>query len=108
MPRKYIRKNLRCQFDPEDLQKAIREVNKGASIRTAAKKFNVPASTLGKHYKAPGNKVGGGRKQEVSKEDEATLSKYLETCATHGEGLTKQETLNLVKEFLDFNKRKTR
>lgn len=108
MPRKYIKKNIRCQFDPENMRKAIIEVKRGVSIRAAAKKFNVPFSTLGKHYKNPDTKIGGGRKQEISSDDETALSKYLETCAVHGEGLTKSETLNLVKEFLDFNKLKTR
>lgn len=108
MPRKYIKKYIRCQFDPENMKKAIAEVKKGVSIRTAAKKFEVPPSTLGKHYKNPEDKIGAGRKQEIPKEEEAALSKYLETCATHGEGLTKSETLNLVKEFLDYSKLKTR
>ena len=34
-------------------------------------------------------------------------AKYLEVCAVHGEGLTGQETLGLVTEFLDHSKLKT-
>lgn len=108
MPRTYIKKNIRCKFDPENMKKAILEVKKGVPIRTAAAKFDVPSSTLGKHYKDPGKKIGAGRKQEISEEDEAALAKYLEVCSVHGEGLTRQEMLELVKEFLDNCKIKTR
>ena len=86
MPRTGKNRNIRCKFDAEDMRKAILEVKKEVAIRAAAAKFNVPASTLGKHYKDPERKFGGGRKQEIPEEDEAALAKYLEVCAVLAKG----------------------
>lgn len=108
MPRNYKTKHVRCKFHPEDMKKAIIEVRKGVPIRTAASKFGVPASTLGKHYKNPENQLGGGRKQEISVENETALAKYLQVCAIHGEGLTRQEVLGLVQEYVRDTKLNTR
>jgi len=47
MPRKYIRKTTKGSWSTEDLVRAINVVtNKEMSMRKAAKKFNIPYSTL--------------------------------------------------------------
>ncbi|KAJ8878888.1 hypothetical protein PR048_019487 [Dryococelus australis] len=85
------------------------KVKKGVDIKAAAAaKFIVPVSTLGKHYKDSERKIGGGRKQEISEEFETDMAKYKEVCAVYGEGITRSETLELVKEYVEHSKWKTR
>nr|CAD7262465.1 unnamed protein product [Timema shepardi] len=52
--------------------------------------------------------VGGGRKPELSYKDEEDLAQYLRVCVLRGEGLTQNETIQLVTEFVCQEKIETR
>lgn len=100
MPRRYIKKGLRLTYDPNKMKQAAAAVRKGLTLRAAAERYEVPFGTLCKFYKKDeGTDIGGGRKPELSASDERDLAKYLRVCAIHGEGLTRSETLQLVKDF---------
>ena len=45
MPRTYVRKTL-TKYTDEDVKKALEEVNRGCSVRSAAEKYNIPQATL--------------------------------------------------------------
>lgn len=100
MPRNYQKRGIRCSYDPARMSEAAAAVRRGIPLRLAAQQYEVPFGTLCKHYKEETVKLGGGRKPELSNDDETTLAEYLRVCALHGEGLTKNETLVLVKDYV--------
>nr|CAD7573146.1 unnamed protein product [Timema californicum] len=78
----------------------------GLTLRIAAECYGVPFGTLCK--KASDAKVGGDRKPELSYKDEEDLAQYLRVCVLRGEGLTQNETIQLVTEFVCQEKIETR
>lgn len=110
MPRKYVNKGLRLTYEKNEMIEATDAVQKGLTLRAAAQRYGVPFGTLCKFYKKSNDvsSLGGGRKPELSATDEQDLAKYLLVCALHGEGLTRSETLQLVKDFVQTENIKTR
>ncbi|KAF2879545.1 hypothetical protein ILUMI_26629 [Ignelater luminosus] len=101
MPGKCTKQKQRVKYNKESMKKAIDAVNiHGYSLRAAASKFHVPLSTLGKHYKNKELKIGAGRKTELSKEEECTLTLFLLDSEVMQCGYTKKEFLNIVQEYI--------
>ena len=51
MPSKYTRTTCRGQWSAEALQAALAAVKSGMHLREAAKKFEIPPTTLHRHHK---------------------------------------------------------
>lgn len=83
MPRTYIKKTA-PKYTPENLENARIEVEKGASVYAAAKKFNIPYETLRRWYEHPPSHQGAGRGTVLSKEEEKYIVSALQYTAKYG------------------------
>jgi hypothetical protein len=94
----------------EDMNKAVDAVRNGLmSYRQAALAYEVPKTTL--ELKARGwkgrpsteNSKTLGKSTTLSNTEEEKLSKFLKIMSTWGFGLSKQELLNVVQEYIQKN-----
>lgn len=81
--------NHRVTYSSEAIPKALTTVNnQRLTLKLASQTYEVPLSTLGKHYKEERIiKIKGSRKSALSAEDEAAIATYLQTLRSCGEGL---------------------
>jgi hypothetical protein len=77
MPRNYIKKNSNKKYNESNFQLALESVEKGCSIRAAAKDFSVPYTTLNSHVNNGILYDRVGRPTKFSEEEE----NYLEQTA---------------------------
>lgn len=94
----------------EDMNEAIIAIeNKTMSVRRAAMHFKVPKSTLllksrGWKGRQPTlNSKSGGQKITLPASEEEKLAKLMKTMSKWGFGLSKQELLNVVQEYVQKN-----
>jgi len=73
MPRKYIKKNSYKKYSESNFQLAIESVEKGSSIRDAAKQFFVPFTTLNAHINHEILYSRSGRPTKFNQEEENNL-----------------------------------
>ncbi|CAK1591939.1 unnamed protein product [Parnassius mnemosyne] len=105
MPRKYIKKKV--QKYSQDVEKAVQEVNQGiSSIYGAAKKYSIPTTTLFDKVKL--NHIQNiGRPQAIPFQQEEELANGLRIMAKWGFGLSRNETLDVVTDYVAKNNLKT-
>lgn len=87
-------KGIYNKYSQEALAKAINAVNEGISVRTAAKEFGVPRSTLKDHAKGK-SKIGvkAGRKRCIPEEVENAVVDKVIAAAQAGFPITKRQFL---------------
>lgn len=111
MVRNYVRKSDRGKsYSKEDLANAIRELEEGlVTLHGAAKKYNIPKSTLHDHAKGThGTKSQTlGRDLAISLKHEQVLANGLKTLEKWGFGLSRKEVLFIVAEYVTKNNIKT-
>ena len=104
MPRNY-KKKKHMKYSAEDLTAAIEEVRSGTlSLYSAAKKYNVPQTTLFGQVKGTHGRKAG-RPSRLTEEEESTI---VETCLIFSEwgyGLGKKEILSIIHDYLVTNKK---
>lgn len=84
----------------DKMDKAIKAVTDGMSIRQAAEEFNVPKSTLGDRIS--GRTLHGaksGRSKYLTDEEEDILVKFLLKCAAIGYPRSRNEVIAMVQRF---------
>lgn len=84
------------------MDKAIKAVTDGMSIRQAAEEFNLPKSTLGDRIS--GRTMHGaksGRPKYLTDEEEDILVKFLLKCASIGYPRSRNEVIAMVQRFCD-------
>ena len=101
MPRNYEKKK-HMKYSAEDLTAAIEEVRSGTlSLYSAAKKYNIPQTTLFGQVKG----THGRKASRLTEEEESTI---VETCLIFSEwgyGLGKKEILSIIHDYLVTNKK---
>lgn len=106
MPRTYKKKKIR-KYTAEDVEKAINEVkNEKVSIYAAAIKYNIPTTTLFDKVKE-NHCLNIGRPLAIPLEQEQKLANGLRIMEKWGFGLSRQETLELVKDYVEKNNLET-
>lgn len=80
----------------EDL---VAAVNSGFDSKSAAKKYNVPASTIRRHRRNPSLKVGAGRPAYLSIDEEAHFVSILKLLPEYGFHVTKNIALDLANDY---------
>lgn len=87
-------------WNPEDMKTALAAVSSGSKIKTAARNFNVPESSLrdrmrlGEDYNPP-----MGRKTTFTDEEEKEICEYVKLSAKKFYGITQQQLRKLVYDF---------
>ncbi|CAH2097657.1 unnamed protein product [Euphydryas editha] len=96
---KSVQKKKRL-WNPEKMRTALEAIRNGSKIKTAAKNFNVPESTirdrlkLGEDYNPP-----MGRKATFKKEEEEELVAFITLMAKKFYGITQQQLRKLAYDF---------
>ena len=108
MPRRYEKvsgPSRRQKYGAEQLEAALKDAKSGkSSLRSAARKYSVPFSTLQEHSSKGTRRPYGGQ-TVLSTGEEATLAKCVAICADWGFPLQKSDLKVLVHEFLARRKR---
>lgn len=106
MPRNYKRKTSRMTLSPEILIPIIDKVKRGIlSIRKASLEYKIPFSTL-QSYTSGRRKyenVTGGRRPVLALDEERRLADYLKTLEKWGFGLSRNEVMDCVQEYVTQN-----
>ena len=93
-------KKKKKTWDPGNMKSALDAISKGSKIKTAARNFNVPESTirdrlkLGEDYNPP-----MGRKATFTQEKEKEMCEYISIMAKKFYGITQQQLRKLAYEF---------
>jgi transposase-like protein len=94
---KQRRKNF-ATYTEKDVQEAIEEIQtKKINLCQAAKKFNIPKTTLHQRLKGTSNKHGNS--PILSAETEKELAEWIIRCAKIGDPRTRDELLNAASEL---------
>lgn len=104
--KKRIKIIKKFQYTPENLKKAINEVKNGMSYREAAKKFGVPASTIGGHVMNKHQRTG--KTTNLLAEEEKQFVEWILHMLDNGFPVEKGQLLDAVKLYLDSQKRHLR
>nr|XP_026483579.1 uncharacterized protein LOC113391735 [Vanessa tameamea] len=103
MPNKYKKKKT-PRYTQDDITNAIQEVNDGKlSMYAAAHKYGIPTTTLYDKIKATYSTNVVGRPLAIPLEVENRLVDAIKTMEKWGFGLSREEVLNLVAEFVKSN-----
>ncbi|KAJ4430728.1 hypothetical protein ANN_19319 [Periplaneta americana] len=86
---------------------SFREIRGRMPKKPAAKKYNIPRSTLQFRLSAKFSKSSMGPASVLSEDEERLLVKWIVTCARKGFPQRKLDVQLSVKEFLTMNQRKT-
>lgn len=107
MVRNYKRKKEKPSWTKEDLSKAVEDVkNHKLSGYEAAKTFNIPRTTIIDHVTGRRGQKSStfGRPPILSAEIEKKLSDNLHVMEKWGFGLSRQEVIELVADYIKANK----
>lgn len=96
-------KRKKKQYEDSYMISAIAAIRNGMSFNAAAKRFDVPLSTLRDRFfgRYPEGKHKPGPSIRLSKEQEGTLRDHLIHMARIGHGISKKDVPLLIKEILD-------
>ncbi|CAG5054148.1 unnamed protein product [Parnassius apollo] len=107
MPRKYIKKKV-AHYARDDMDKAIQAViSNEMSMYAAAKMFNIPTTTLFDRMKRKYSREKVGRPQAIPFLAKQRLANAIATMEKWGFGLTRQEILDIVAEYIKKDNLKT-
>ncbi|XP_055638751.1 uncharacterized protein LOC129776875 [Toxorhynchites rutilus septentrionalis] len=110
MVRKYIRKRSPAKYSGQDLTDAMDDVKNGKmKIKAAAKHFRIPYATLFKRVKGlRGIKsITGGRPTALPLKVETQIADCIKKMDKCGFGLSKEETILAIAEYVKVNKLQT-
>lgn len=105
MVNKYKRKTLQAAWEETTMKKALGEVRElHNSVKSTAKKYGIPRSTLQRHLQSGSAKKKLGRYTTVfTPEEEKELIEYVFHMDALFYGLSKKEFLELVYQYADMN-----
>ncbi|ESN91415.1 hypothetical protein HELRODRAFT_165447 [Helobdella robusta] len=106
MVRNYIRKSTRCSFyNDESLKIAVESVTNGMPLKTAVKKYGVPARTLKRHQMAmtkfPGKIMLGHFHSIFTKDQELELVEIIKSMEKSLFGMTTTDVRKVAFEFAE-------
>ena len=100
MVRTYKAKRETQSYTKKDLEAAVKSVQEGMKVLVAAKKFNVPRSTISDHINDAGLKVGAGHPTVLTIKEEKELVATLQALQEIGFGLTKELVSLVICDYL--------
>lgn len=109
MVRHYISKGTRTVYPQTLLDRAKKMIDEGQSLRKVAKDLKIEKMFLCRYMKKTENHTGinttnrVGHKKALPEETEASLAENLKTMAKNGFALSKEEVLEVVKEYVEQN-----
>ncbi|KAL0819258.1 hypothetical protein ABMA28_008498 [Loxostege sticticalis] len=107
MPRTYVRKKIK-PYTPEGLAEALQKIKNGElTITTAAEKYSIPKATLSENLHSKYSRPTAGRPTIFSSEEEERLADSIKVMEKWGFGLSRQEILEIVAEYVKVNEIKT-
>ncbi|XP_045167512.2 uncharacterized protein LOC123530804 [Mercenaria mercenaria] len=91
--------------DQQVINKAIAEIDKGKSVYSISKKYEIPETTLRNHARGKyrGHKTSFGPKHLLNASEETTLVSYVLYMADRGFPLTRKVIKNLAKEVVQIS-----
>lgn len=95
-----VPKKKKKLWNPENLKAALEAIRSGSKIKTAARNFSIPESTirdrlkLGENYDPP-----MGRKATFTKEEEKEMVSFITVMAKKFYGITQQQLRKLAYDF---------
>ncbi|ESN94903.1 hypothetical protein HELRODRAFT_180008 [Helobdella robusta] len=106
MVRNYIRKSTRCSsYNDESLKIAVESVTNGMPLKTAVKKYGVPARTLKRHQMAmtkfPGKIRLGHFHSIFTKDQELELVEIIKSMEKSLFGMTTTDVRKVAFEFAE-------
>ncbi|KAJ4430341.1 hypothetical protein ANN_22557 [Periplaneta americana] len=105
MPRNRLRSTDKAKWTKDDIEKAIKAVNDGRSVKSASKMFNIPRTTLRDRLKASNTeKPALGRKPLFSEEQEKELRDHLLLLSKLFYGFSITELRRLAFDLAEANK----
>lgn len=104
MVRKYKRKR-EIKWTKDEIDRAVIDCKQGSSIYSVSKSTGIPKTTLNRHLKSPDKDILMGPPTIVTKEEEEVIVETSQLFGEWGFGLTKQENLNVLGEYFNYNKR---
>jgi len=87
----------RCNYDKDNLLRAINIVKHGESIAAASRRYNVPESIIRAHVKGKYSMKKPGPHTVLSETEEKNLVKWIFHCAEKGFPITKEHLLESVR-----------
>ena len=99
MVRSYRRKTATV-YTSEQLQAAIKAVGQGEKLCVAARKFNVPVTTLLDHVKKRVCAIGAGHPTVLTKKEEEEIVAIIQALQEIGFGLTKELVGVVIRDYL--------
>ena len=108
MPRNYKRKlgsNPYSNYTAENVEKALKEIKSGKSIRKVAKEFKIPRETLRRTNKSGKSLKSYGRPTALSIEEERTLVEKINIACEWGYPLDCNDMKEWVKQYLSYTKK---
>ena len=104
MPRIYNKKRQQ-RYSKEDLAAAIEDIKSGrVSLNSAAKRHNIPKSTLSEHLNNKHTQAHG-RPTRLTKEEESEIAQTCLIFSEWGYGLGKKEVLSVIHDYLKSKKK---
>lgn len=109
MPRKYVRKTNRQNWNPESMRGALEEVKNGLPYKTASKMFNVPLMSLKRRAKGTNviakneSKILGSKVGVFSPEQENELVTHILDFETRMYGFTTRDLRRLAYQLAEKN-----
>lgn len=106
MPRNYTRKSNKASYSRQKIEDAVRAVRNGEmSGYKAARVYNIPRMSIMDHVH--GKRVKSktlGRNTALSQEIETKLASYIHIMERNGFGLSRDEILEIVSNYVTQNK----
>lgn len=96
------------QYTTQDIENALKAVREGLSLRGAAKKYNIPFTTLqSKHSGKYPVKTRSGPSPIFTEEEEQELVNYILRLSQQGFPITKDQLLDTVQDLVTKLEKKT-
>lgn len=105
MVRNYKRKTV-TSYSAEELLEAIFEIkNKKCSIRSTAKKYDIPYNTLRRWVVKSHSRMGSGRNTYMTEIEEQYLVNVMKYAASCGYHLKKSDLINVVQGYFESSRK---
>lgn len=105
MPKVHSGGSYKKKYNEEDIEKALAAMKSGISLRTAAKRYNIPRATLQFRKSPKFVKTEFGPSPILTKSEEAKLVSWILDCQQKGFPRRKEDVQASVKQFLTENPR---
>lgn len=105
MPKTKTGEKYAKRYDEATIEKALDEIRSGAAIKSTARKFGLPRSTLQFRLSQKFKKTRPGPVTVLTSKEENLIENWIIECARKGFPRRKHDIRTTVQKFLDSNPR---